>query len=324
MKAIVYERYGAPDVLEFRETAKPSPKDGEVLVKVHAASVNAADWHMLRAEPFVARLIGGLLKPKFQILGSDIAGRVEAVGSGVKGFRAGDEVFGDLFSNGFGGFAEYACARESHLLPKPANLTFAEAAAVPLAGETALQGLRGKAPARPGRKVLIHGAGGGVGTFAVQIAKAMGDDVTAVCGAGNVELVRSLGADRVLDYAKEDFAAGGRRYDLIVAVNGDRPIAEYKRALEPGGSCVVIGGTNRQIFQGLLLGPLLSIGGDRTLRGLEVKTNGKDLGILKEYIESGKVKPVIDRRFGLREVPDAIRYLEAGHARGKIVIDIAN
>lgn len=319
MKAIVCERYGSPDVLEYRDVDRPVPGPGRVLVRIHAASVNAADWHLLRASPFVARLYGGLFRPRFRILGADIAGRIEAVGPGVASLRPGEAVFGDLSRSGFGAFAEYACPRADALLPMPEGLGFAEAAAAPLAGQTALQGLRGKVPPRPGRKVLIHGAGGGVGTFAVQIAKALGDAVTAVCGAGNAERVLALGADRVLDYAREDFASSGDRYDLILGINGYRPLADYRKALAPGGAYVMIGGTNRQMFQALLLGPWVSRR-DRRILALAAAPDREDLAFLKGLLESGKVKPVIDRSFPLAETAAAIRYLEAGHARGKVVI----
>ncbi|MDH4134684.1 MAG: NAD(P)-dependent alcohol dehydrogenase, partial [Gammaproteobacteria bacterium] len=243
MKAIVYQSYGPSEVLHLKELAKPSPKDNEVLVRVHAASVNAADWRMMRADPFLVRLYSGLLKPtKVQTLGADIAGRVEAVGKDVRQFRPGDEVFGDVSASGFGGFAEYRCARESELVLKPAHVSFEEVAAVPLAALTALHGLRDAGQIRAGQKVLIHGASGGVGTFAVQLARHFGAEVTAVCSTGKVDLARSLGADHVIDYTQEDFAKGQERYDLILAVNGNRSIFEYKRALTPKGVYVMTGG----------------------------------------------------------------------------------
>lgn len=323
MKAIVYTEYGPPDVLRLREVEKPAPADDEVLVKIHAASVNAADWRMMRADPFLARLYGGLFKPtRFQILGCDIAGRVEAVGRNVRQFKPGDEVFGDTFASGFGGFAEYTCARENEVVAKPANLSFEEAAAVPLAAMTALHGLRDKGQIRPGQKVLINGASGGVGTFAVQLARYFGAEVTAVCGTGNMEMARTLGADNVIDYTQEDFTRSGRRYDLIVAVNGFHSIFDYRRALSPRGMYVMVGGNTAQLFQALLLGPWLSMAGSKKMGALSSTPNQKDLLLLKGLLESGKIRPVIDRRYPLSEVAEAIRYVETGHAKGKVVINL--
>jgi NADPH:quinone reductase-like Zn-dependent oxidoreductase len=323
MKAMMYEKYGAPDVLELKEIEKPSPKDNEVLVKVHAASLNAADWRLLRADPFLVRLHCGLLKPKFRVLGADIAGRVEAVGKDVSRFKPGDEVFGDVFASGFGGFAEYKCARESELVLKPGSISFEEAAAVPLAALTALHGLYDKGRIQAGQKVLINGASGGVGTYAVQLARFFGAEVTAVCSTGKMDLARSLGADHVIDYTQEDFTRSGQRYDLILAVNGCCSIFDYKRALTPRGIYVMAGGTTTQLFQALLLGPLLSMAGKRQLGALSSTPNRKDLLFMAELLESGVVKPVIDRRYLLRELPEALRYLEQGHAKGKVVIKIA-
>ncbi|MBI1820084.1 MAG: NAD(P)-dependent alcohol dehydrogenase [Nitrospirae bacterium] len=323
MKAIVYTKYGPPDVLELKEVEKPTPKDNEVLVKVRAASVNAADWRLMRADPFLARLYSGLLKPtKFQILGADIAGRVEAVGKNVGQFQLGDDVFGDIFASGFGGFAEYKCARENELVLKPANISFEEAAAVPLAALTALHGLRDKGQIQTGQKVLINGASGGVGTFAVQIAKYFGAEVTAVCSTGKVDMARSIGADHVIDYTQEDFIKSGRHYDLILAVNGFRSIFDYKRALSPRGIYVMAGGNTAQLFQALLLGPWISMAGSKKMGALTSTPNQKDLLFLKELLESGKIKPVIDRCYLLSEVPEALRYLEEGHAQGKVVITV--
>ena len=324
MKAIVYKEYGSPDVLHLEEVAMPIPADGEVRVKVQAASVNAADWRLMRADPFLARLYTGLFKPtRFQILGGDIAGRVEAVGKDVSQFKVGDEVFGEVSASGFGGFAEFKCARENELVLKPANLTFEEAAAVPLAALAALQGLRDKGQIQSGQKVLINGASGGVGTFALQIAKYYGAEVTAVCSTAKMELARSLGADHVLDYTQEDFTQSWARYDLILAANGDRSIFEYKRALNEGGIYVMVGGKAGQLFQALLLGPWLSMFGSKKMRAVTSKPNQEDLLFLKELLESGKLKPIIDRRFPLSEVADAIRYIEAGRATGKVVISVA-
>jgi NADPH:quinone reductase-like Zn-dependent oxidoreductase len=324
MKAVVYTEYGSADVLQLKEVDKPAPADDEVLVKVHASSVNAADWRMMRADPFLVRLYAGLLKPtKFQTLGADIAGRVEAVGKNVRQYQPGDEVYGDVFASGFGGFAEYKCARENELVLKPTNLTFEEAAALPLAALTALHGLRDNGQIQPGQQVLINGASGGVGTYAVQLAKYFGAEVTAVCSTDKVELARSLGADHVIDYTQEDFTRSGRQYDLILAVNGNRSIFDYKRALSPRGIYVMTGGKAAQLFQALLLGPWLSLLGKQKMGALTSTPNQKDLLLMKELLESGKIKPVIDRCYPLSEVPEAIRYVEDGHAKGKVVITVA-
>ncbi|MBK9711306.1 MAG: NAD(P)-dependent alcohol dehydrogenase [Kouleothrix sp.] len=322
MEAIVYHSYGSPDVLKLEEVQKPAPQGDQVLVKVLAASAAAGDWHLLRADPFLTRFMYGLLKPKHTILGSDVAGRVEAVGRNVTQFQPGDEVFGDLSRCGFGAFAEYVCAPEDALALKPANLTFEQAAAVPVSAVTALQGLRDQGQIQPGQKVLINGASGGVGTFAVQIAKSFGTEVTAVCSTGKMAMVRSLGADHVIDYTQEDFTQNGERYDLILAANGYHPISAYQRALRPQGRYVMTGGSTAQMFQAMLLGPWLSRNSRQNMGNMLAKPNQKDLIFMKELIEAGKVTPVIDRRFPLPEVADAIRYLEAGHANGKVVITI--
>jgi len=323
MRAMVYHTYGSPDVLKLEEVQKPVPQDDEVLVQVHATSVNAGDWHLLRAKPFLMRFMGfGLLKPKHTILGSDIAGRVEVVGRNVTQFQSGDEVFGNTAKSGFGGFAEYVAVPENALVLKPTTLSFEEAAAVPQAALTALQGLRDKGHIQKGQKVLINGASGGIGTFAVQLAKAFGADVTAVCSTRNVDIVRSIGADHVIDYTQEDFTKNGQRYDLILAVNGYHSISAYKRALHPEGVYVMTGGSNAQLFQAMLLGPLVSRTGRQKMGNSAHKPNQKDLMFMKELLEASKVKPVIDRRFPLRDVADAIRYLEAGHAQGKVVITV--
>ncbi len=323
MKAMVCTKYGPPDVLNLEEVRNPTPKEDEVLVKVHAASANAADWHLLRADPFLVRLMGfGLLKPKNTILGADIAGRVEAVGRNVTQFQPGDEVFGDLSGSGFGGFAEYVCASEDALALKPANISFEEAAAAPLAAVTALQGLRDKGKIQPGQKVLINGASGGVGTFAVQIAKSFGAEVTGVCSTSKLDMVRSIGADHVIDYTQEDFTKNGQHYDLILAANGYHPISHYKRALSPNGIYVMTGGSGAQMFQAMLLGPIMSMTGSKKMGNTMAKPNKKDLALLAELLETGKVVPVIDRHYPLREVPEAIRHLEEGHARGKVVITL--
>jgi NADPH:quinone reductase-like Zn-dependent oxidoreductase len=323
MKAMVYTQYGSPDVLKLADLQKPAPQDGQVLVKVYAASAAAGDWHLLRAEPFPIRFMSGLLRPKYQILGAAIAGRVEAVGRDVTQFQAGDEVFGDLSRCGFGAFAEYVVASEQALAPKPANLTFEQAATVPVSAVTALQALRDHGHIQAGQKVLINGASGGVGTFAVQIAKAFGAEVTGVCSTGKVDLVRSLGADHVIDYTHEDFTQNGQRYDLIVAANGYQPISAYRRALAPQGVYIMSGGDTAQMFQAMLLGPWLSKKGGQTFRNILAHPSQGDLLCLKELMEAGKVVPVIDRQFPLCEVAEAIRYLEAGHAIGKVVIGVA-
>lgn len=324
MKAVVYKEYGSPEVLELTELERPTPEDNQVLVKVYAVSVNAADLHLLRANPFLIRLSSGLLKPKHTILGSDIAGVVEAVGSNVKQFKRGDEVFGDISANGWGGFAEYVCASETALALKPTNLSFEQAAAVPMAAVTALQGFHYAGPIRPGQKVLINGASGGVGTFAVQLAKSFGAEVTAVCSTKNLDMARSLGADHVIDYTQEDFTKNGQQYDVILAVNGDRSISDYRRALAPKGIYVQTGGSMAQMSQAMIQGPWISMTGSKKMGNMGVaKPNQKDLVTVKELLEAGKIVPVIDRCYPLSEVAQAIRYLEEGHARGKVVITVA-
>ena len=322
MQAIVYHSYGSPDELKLEEVQKPVPQDDEILVKVVAASAAAGDWRLLRADPFLARFMYGLFTPKYKILGSAVAGRVEAVGRNVTQFQPGDEVFGDLSSSGFGGFAEYVAAPEHAFALKPTNLTFEQAATVPVSAVTALQGLRDQGQIQPGQKVLINGASGGVGTFAVQIAKAYGAEVTAVCSTGKMAMVRSLGADHVIDYTQEDFTQNGERYDLILAANGYQPLSAYQRALTPQGIYVMSGGSTAQMFEAMLLGPMRSKKGGQKMGNLLAKPNQKDLIFMKELIEAGKVKPVIDQCFPLRDVADAIRYLEAGHAKGKVVITV--
>ena len=322
MKAIVYHTYGSPDVLKLEEVQKPAPQENEVLVKVVAASVNAADWHLLRADPFLARFAQGLLKPKNTILGVDVAGRVEAVGSHVTQFRPGDEVFADLSQCGYGAFAEYACGTEDAFVLKPTTLSFEQAATVPLASVTALQGLRDRGKIQTGHKVLINGASGGVGTFAVQIAKSFGAEVTAVCSTAKMAMVRALGADHVIDYTREDFTQNGVQYDLILAANGYHPLAAYQRALSPNGIYVMTGGSPAQFYQAALLGPWRSRNSSQKMGNLLARPSQKDLLFMRELVDTGKVKPVIDRCYPLHQVPDAIRYLEAGHAAGKVVITV--
>ncbi|MBI1280562.1 MAG: zinc-binding dehydrogenase [Anaerolineaceae bacterium] len=323
MKAIIYTEYGSPDVIQFKEVEKPTPKDDQVLIKVHAASVNAGDWHYLRGTPWLFRLSSGLLKPKNIFLGADVAGRVEAVGKNVTQFRPGDEVFGDLNASSRGAFAEYVCATEDALVLKPANLSFEEAAAVPVAAVTALHGLQSSKQIQAGQKVLINGASGGVGLFAVQIAKALGAEVTAVCSTRNVSRLRSIGADHVIDYSQEDFTKNGQQYDFILAANGYRPISAYKRALTPNGTYVMTGGANAQMFEAMLLGPLVSIIGKQKMGNVMTKPDQNKLTFMKQLLEDGKVKPVIDRCYPLGETAEAIRYLETGHAQGKVVITVA-
>lgn len=324
MKAIVCDRYGSPDVLRLEEVERPDPTGDEILVKVVGASVNAGDWHILRADPFLVRLAFGLFRPKLRVLGSDVAGIVEAVGDSVSKFKAGDAVFGDISSYGFGAFAEYVCAPETAFALKPVSLSFEDAAAVPAAGMTALQALRDKAKVQAGQKVLIHGASGGVGSFAVQLARYLGAEVTAVCSTQNVERVRALGASHVIDYTQEDFARVDGRYDVILSANGTRSILDFRRVLRPGGIFVSTGGSTGQLFQSLLLGPLLSLAGKVRMTNFLVSPNGEDVGALAELLERGEISPVIDRRYSLEEVPDAIRYLEEGHAQGKVVITVAD
>jgi NADPH:quinone reductase-like Zn-dependent oxidoreductase len=323
MKAILHTKYGPPDVLKLSEVEKPVPGDDEVLIKVHAASVNTADCYILKGEPFLVRIIdGGILKPKYKIPGSDIAGQVDAIGRNVKQFQLGDEVFGNLSSYGRGGFAEYVCAPENALALKPDNISFDEAATVPLAAVTALQGIRDIGKIRSGQKVLINGASGGVGTFALQLAKSFGAEVTAVTSTNKLEMAYSIGADHVIDYTKEDFTQIGQLYDLIIAVNGYHSIFDYKRALSSRGMYVMIGGSLSQMFQAMLLGPCISMTGGKNMGTVSLRPNQEDLVFMKELLEAGKVVPVIDRRYMLNEVPDALRYLEEGHALGKVVITI--
>jgi len=319
MKAIVQRRYGSPDVLQLRDVDEPGVGDDHVLVRVHAAAVNIGDWHLLRGVPYVIRLVAGLQRPRREIPGLDIAGQVEAVGRNVRQFRPGDEVFGWCK----GAFAEYACAAESDLLPKPANLTSEQSAAVGDSAFTALAAVRDQGKVQPGDKVLINGASGGVGTFAVQIAKSFGANVTGVCSTRNLDTVRSLGADRVIDYTREDFAQSGQRYDVMLDLVGTRSLSGCRRALTPRGTYVVVGvkdmgrwlGLGRQI-RALLLSPFVR----QRMRVFVVRHNREALRVLKELVEAGKVAPVIDRRFALSDVPDALRYQGEGHARGKIVI----
>jgi NADPH:quinone reductase-like Zn-dependent oxidoreductase len=318
MQAIVYTRYGSPDVLQLKEVAKPTPTDDEVLIKVHAASVNRSDWEGLIGKPLYAR-IGGLFKPRRQILGSDIAGRVEMVGRNIRRFRPGDEVFGDILAH-MGGFAEYVCARERALALKPANMTFEEVAAIPQAAVIALQGMRDKGQVQPGQQVLINGAGGGAGTFAMQLAKLCGAEVTGVDNTGKLDFMRSLGADHVIDFTQEDFTKNGKQYDLILDLVAHRSVFTYPRALKPNGSYFFVGGSVALIFQILLLGSWIRRTKGKKIRVLAVRPNQKDMVYITELYEAGKIVPVIDRQYPLREVPEALRYLGEGRAKGKLVI----
>ena len=332
MKAIVYSEYGSPDVLELQEIDKPVVNDDDVLVRVRAASVNPLDWHFMRGEPYFMRAKSGLRRPVNQRLGADYAGEVEAIGKNVTQFHPGDEVFGtqyhpgnELFAPGDRAFAEYLCASEDALVTKPTNLTFEQAAAAPVAALTALQGLCDRGQIQPGQKVLINGASGGVGTFAVQIAKSFGAEVTAVCSTRNVDLVRSIGADRVIDYTQEDFTSGEQRYDLLFDTVGNHSLSECRGLLASGGTYLLVGArTGRWLLPlpRILAAAMLSRFVSNKMVLVEVKRNKEDLLILKELLETEKVTPIIDRTYTLSEVPEAIRYLEEGHAQGKVVITV--
>ena len=322
MKAIVYHDYGSPDVLQLQEIEKPVAADNEVLIKVRAASVNPLDWHFMRGTPYIVRIVmTGLSKPKNPRLGVDVAGQVEAVGRNVTHFKPGDEVFGTCR----GAFAEYVCTSQSNLVIKPNNVTFEQAAAIPIAAFTALQGLRDKGKIQPGHKVLVNGASGGIGTFAVQIAKSYGAEVTGVCSTRNADMVRSIGADRVIDYTQEDFTKSKQRYDLIFDVISNHSLSARRRVLSPKGTCVMAGGPSGRWQMGLarsIKALVWSQFSSRKLTGLLAKSTKEDLTILQNLMETGKVTPVIDRHYSLSEVPEAIRYLEEGHARGKVVITV--
>jgi NADPH:quinone reductase-like Zn-dependent oxidoreductase len=323
LKAIVTTQYGPPEVLQLREIATPAPAVDQLLIKLYASSVNPLDSFMMRGPLFFLPRVGKLLKPKHKVIGADIAGRVESVGKDAKKFHPGDEVFGASFEgNGLGGFAEYVCAREDRLALKPANISFEASAAVPVAAITALQGLRDHGQIERGQRVLIDGASGGVGTFAVQIAKSFGAEVTAVCSPGNVDKARSIGADHVIDYTREDFTQSGQRYDLILGANAYHSIFAYRRALRPNGIFVMVGGSMARILQAASLAPLISRIGSKKIRFFIAKINTKDLVFLKDLLEAGGIAPVIDRRYPLSEAAEAVRYREAGHANGKVVIAI--
>lgn len=320
MKAMFYDKYGPPEVLKLIEMEKPFPKDNQVLVKIQASSVNYGNLVLLKGVPYLSRLAFGLLKPKYTIPGGDIAGRVEAVGKDIKQLQPGDEVFGDLSGCGWGGFAEYVAVPEDVLALKPVNISFVEAAAVPMAAVTALQALRDKGQIKSGQKVLINGASGGVGTFAVQIAKSLGADVTGVCSTRNLDILRSIGADHVIDYTKEDFTKKTQCYDLILAVNGYHPISAYKRALNSHGRYVMVGGGGAQLTEAIVQGPFITLTGNKEMGNMLQRANQKDLIFMKELLENGKLKPVIDKTYNLSDTPEALKYFEEGHSQGKVII----
>ncbi|MGJ9460009.1 NAD(P)-dependent alcohol dehydrogenase [Oceanobacillus sp. CF4.6] len=324
MKAIVQAQYGSPEVLQLKDVEKPTPLANQVLVNVRASSLNKGNVVLLRGKPFLVRLAFGLTKPKFTVPGGDVAGVIEAIGKDVQKFKVGDEVFADLSASGWGAFAEYVSVPENEVVVKPANLSFEEAAAVPMAGLTALQGLK-KGNIKRGDKVLINGASGGVGTFAVQIAKAYGAFVTAICSTRNVDLVHSLGADEVIDYTGEDITDHEEQYDLIIAVNGYYPLSVYKRALRPNGRYVMIGGSDNQLNKAMLFAlfaPLHSMAGKKKMTNLMQKASQADLEELRKLIEVEKVKPIIDASYKLSDIQNAFHYLEEGHAMGKVVISV--
>lgn len=323
MKAITQKQYGSPDVLRIDDIEIPTPAKHDVLVRVHGSSIHAGDWHLMRGTPWLIRLVfGGLFRPKFKVLGTDIAGRVEAVGANVTQFKPGDEVFGDLSSCGFGAFAEYAVAPETLLAPKPSNLTFEAAATVPTSATAALQALRNEGQLQPGQRVLINGASGGVGSFAIQIAKTMGAEVTAVCSTAKVDLVRSLSADHTIDYTQQDPAQTSEQYDLIIDAAAYRPVADYQAILKPTGTYVLVGGSSQQLLRTMLLRPWLEKRMQRSIKTLESKPNQADLLLLKDWIETGSVMPAVDRSYQLEEVPQAIRHLEARQVQGKVAVSV--
>lgn len=326
MQAIRFTRYGGPDVLQLSEVDKPAPEAGRVLIKVHAASINSLDWHLLRGSPFLVRVTGnGLRRPKDPRIGADVAGRVEAVGSAVTRFQPGDEVFG-FAAGSVGAFAEYVCAREDRLAARPPALTAAAAAAVPVAATTALLAVRDHGKLQPGQRVLINGASGGVGTYAVQLAKALGGQVTAVCGPRNLDQARALGADEVIDYTQGDVTRSGRRYDLVLAINGYHSLLAYRRILTPRGAYVMVGGDNnhlmRSMAQVMTFGPIFSRAGGQRLKNMLAQPTQHDLEYLAELLAAGTIRPAIDRCYPLSETAAAFRYFENEHARGKVVITV--
>jgi len=318
MKAVVYTRYGPPDVLRLMDVQAPVPKDDEVLVRVHAVSLNASDWEVLQGKPLYSRL-GGPFRPRHHILGSDIAGRVVAAGRNATRFDPGEDVFADILSS-MGGFAEYVCVRETALAQMPAGLTYDHAAALPQAGAIALQGIQDKGRVQPGHKVLINGAGGGSGMYAIQLAKLRGAEVTGVDNSEKLEFMRSLGADHVIDYTRDDFTTNGRTYDLILDVAAHRPAFAYQRSLTPGGRYLYVGGSVATLLQVLLIGPVIGRAADKKIRLLAVRLGAQRLAPLVELCQAGKVATVIDRRYPLSQVPQALQYLGEGHAKGKVVV----
>lgn len=323
MKAIYYDQYGPPDVLQVREIEMPVPKDDEVLIRIHATSINSWDWDMIRGKPVFVRM-WGLFKPKHKIPGSDIAGRVELAGRNVKKFKPGDDVYGDIVEHGWGGFAEYACANEHQLVIKPASMSFEQASAIPQAGLLALQGIRDFGKLQKGQRILLNGAGGGVGTIGLQIAKMLGGEVTVVDSADKLDMLRSIGADHVIDYRKEDFTNNGKTYDIIVDVVANRPLSNYRRALAVGGIFVMIGGSTSTILKLMTMGPLISKFRNRGNKSLTLMGYKPNLGLddMSTFFLEGKVIPVIDRVFPLAETRDAFNYFASGSFRGKIVIKI--
>lgn len=322
MKAVVYHEYGSPEVLELKEVETPTPKDNEVLIKVHVTSVNSWDWDLLRGKPFIVRLVGGgISKPKINILGCDIAGTVEAIGKKVTQFKVGDEVFGDLSGGNWGGFADYVCAREKELSLKPTGINFEQAASLPQAAVMALQGVRDYGKVKAGQKVLINGAGGGIGTFAIQMAKEAGAIITGVDGVQKFDLMRTLGADHVIDYKQEDFTQNGERYDLILDVVGHHSIYDYKKALTPTGNYRMIGGPTPLIFQSVFVAPFITMFTKKKMGILAQETN-KDLAYLAELVVTGKLKPIIDKVYSLAETPKALQFLGDGSVLGKVIIKI--
>ncbi|MGJ3239400.1 MAG: NAD(P)-dependent alcohol dehydrogenase [Anaerolineae bacterium] len=325
MKAIIYEEYGLPEVLTYKEVATPTPAADEVLVKVHATSINISDWYSMLGKPFLVRLAFGLRKPNYPFIGGDVAGVVEGVGDAVTQFKVGDAVFGDLSAGKRGSFAEYVAVPETALVLKPDNISFEQAAAIPLAGVTALQGIRAVGNLQAGQSVLINGASGGVGTLILQLAKRTHADITAVCSTRNIEMVQSLSADHIIDYTQENVTQGDKRYDVIIAVNGYHPLWDYRRILKDGGTYLCIGGTMPQIFQSMLLGGIVSLGTDKKFKAMgTAKSNQDDLKTLQNLLQANELTPVIDKRFPLARTADAMRYYGEVGAQGKIVITVNN
>lgn len=320
MRAVVFDAYGPPDVLRLEEVEIPPPGEGHIQVRVEAAAVAAGDWHLLRGDPFLVRLVFGLTRPRIRTLGSAVAGTVERVGPGVTRFRPGDEVMGDLSDAGFGGFAELVTAPEGAFVPKPPSLSFVDGAALTGSAVTALQGLRDHGRVQPRERVLVNGASGGVGTFAVQLARVLGAEVTGVCSTRNVELVRSLGADHVVDYTREDFAAAGPRYDVILDAAAYRPLKDHLRALRPGGRYVLVGGDMRRMLAVMIKGPWVSRASGKRATTFVTRGNPSDLAAIASLAVEGKIRPALDRTYALAQVPEAVRYLETGRARGKVVV----